>query len=303
MKTNKIYVGVNGASLSFSSGAKGVAVYPAQKGDAKSHVLLSTGAKTSFKEKRINGIGLARYLAENGFVLAQPGDALAEKLADAMDREEGLSLVGSASVEQAQALQAKYAGQVCTYVPFDAEKPIRTETVKHRDGGVRWAADLQAGFNSGVVETEYVQGRGTMDASLGEGWLVGPDQDAALLPRNTEYGGLIERAVFIICNSGFGSLVGAQNLEMNTAATEDATYPRGKLEIELTSGARLVVGSTGGDELGATYYRDGAVLYERIGMTNPRLGDVLADILAVLVRVKEMDEAQTQTKKTRKKAA
>jgi hypothetical protein len=301
MKTNKIYVCVNGAALSFNSGAKGVAVYPAQKGDAKSHVLLSTGATTSFKEKRINGIGIARYLAENGFVLAQPGDACAEKLADAMDREEGLSLVGSASVEQAQALQAKYAGQVCTYVPFDADKPIRTETVKHRDGGVRWAADLQAGFNSGVVETEYVPGRGTMDASLGEGWLVGPDQDASQLPRNTEYGGLIERAVFIICNSGLGTLTGEQNLEMNAAATEDATYPRGKLEIELTSGDRLVVGSTGGDELGATYYRGGAALYERIGMTNPRLGDVLGDILAVLVRVKDMDE--TQTKKTRKKAA
>jgi hypothetical protein len=301
MKTNKIYVGTNGAALSFSSGAKGVAVYPAQKGDKKSYVLLSNGAITSFKEKRINGVGIARYLADNNFVLAQPGDAPAEKLADAMDREEGRALVGSASVDQAQALQAKYAGQICTFVPFDADKPLRTETVKHRDGGVRWAADLQAGFNIGVVETEYVPGRGTMDASLGEGWLVGPDEDASLLPRNTEYGGLIERAVFIICNSGLGTLTGAQNLEMNAAATKDATYPRGKLELALTSGDRLVVGSTGGDELGATYYRDGVVLYERIGMTEPRLGDVLADIMAVVVRVKDMDEAQT--KKTRKKAA
>lgn len=301
MKTNKIYVGMNGAALSFQSGSKGVAVYPAQKGEKKSYVLLSTGKITSFGDKRINGLGIARYLTENGFVLAQPGDINAEKLADAVDREEGRALVGTASVEYAQALQAKYAGQVCTFVPFDADKPVRSEQVKHRDGGVRWAADLHAGFNAGVVETEYVAGRGTMDASLGEGWLVGPEEDASLVPRNTEYGGLIERAVFLICNSGLGALVGAKNLEMDDESTKDATYPRGKLTVALANGDSLVVGSTGGDELGATYYRDGVMLYERIGMTEPRLGDVLADIMAVVVRVKDMDAAPV--KKARKKAA
>ncbi|KVP16884.1 hypothetical protein [Burkholderia ubonensis] len=303
MKANQVYVGVNGATLALSGGNKAVAVYPAAKGAAKSYLLLDTGRISILKGARINGVGVARFLKENGFALAQPGDPMAAKLADYLDTQEGLELVEAASIKKAQALQQELQGKTCTFVPFEESRPIVEVVVTARAGYMATSFDLVNAFSSGTVETAFDVKNGLgSDLALSAGWLVGPTGDATKMPRNTDYGGPVEHAVFVMCNCGLGAIVGEQNLVMaGEDAGEEVEYPRGKLEIALTNGDHLRVAINGGDEPEVTYFRDGAPLYSRTGMYGTRLGEAVGAIAAVLVRVAELDAEPV--KKSRKKAA
>ncbi|WP_157643816.1 hypothetical protein [Burkholderia ubonensis] len=303
MKANNVYVGINGATLALSTG-KGVAVYPAMKGESKSYVLLDNGRVAVIKGARINGVGVARFLKENGFDLALPSDPMAVKLADYLDTQDGLELVESASIKKAQELQRELEGKTCTFVPFDGERPSVEVFVTPREGYGVVSFDLVNGFSSGTVETAFnvKSGLGS-DLALSAGWLVGPTGDATKMPRNTEYGGPVEHAVFVMCNCGLGSVVGAPNLVMaGEDAGEDVEYPRGKLEMALNNGDHIRVGINGGDEPEVTYLRDGVALYTRTGLYGTRLGEAVGAIAAVMVRVAELDAAQVK-KPSRKKAA
>lgn len=301
MKQEQIYVGINGATLSLTKG-KAVAVLPPRKGETASHMLLESGQVVKVKGTRINGVGVPRYLKEHGFALAEPGNALAARLADLVDIQDGTDLVEAASQTRAAELQRQFAGQMCTFVPFDASRSSIAVQVQEPRGSQAISFDLLEAFSSGTVSIAYVPGSGLgSEIALSAGWLVGPDGDAGGMPRNTEYGGLVEQAVYVICNCGLGTLVGARNLVADDEAPVDAPYPRGMLEFAVTNGDRVQVGSTGCDELEVVYRRAGDVLYSRSGMTNARLGEVIGDIAAVLVRVGVMDARPA--KKAGKKAA
>lgn len=308
MKTNKILVGVNGAVMSLQSGAKVVAIYPAGKGDTESCLLLTDGKMAVMKGARILGVGVARYFTEHDFELAKPGNPDAENLADMVDAREGTSLVERHSSEYAQTLARELGGQQCTFVPFATDKPIVPVTVEPPRGIMSTAFDLLNGFAAGQVAVEYrPESRDCgMGANLSTGWLVGPSGQPEQMPRSTEYGGVVEHAVFVICNSGLGRLVGAQNLEMDEDAPLDAMYPRGKMEICLNNGDRLTVGITAVDELGVHYTRDGVMVYAREGMVGEgvkalKLGSVIGAIAAVLVRVQEMDADSVKVPRARVK--
>lgn len=301
MKTQQIYVGINGAHLAFQSG-KGIVVYPPQKGVNFSMVLSDSGKLIKMNGSRINGVGVARYLKENGFELAQPGDLQAEKLADLLDVRDGLKFVENACSEKAIELQSKFAGQTCTYVPFAADRPIEQIEVKADRTRGSLVADLADGMSSYGVAIEYKPGSNMLDTLvLTGGWIVGPGKDASQLPRGTEYGGPVEQTVFILCNAGLGKLVGPQNLEMDPDAPADARFAKGFLEIALTNGDQLFVGIDAGDELLVDYMRDSKLLYSRSGIHHPSLGSVIASIGAVLVRVAELDAVTV--KKAIKRAA
>ena len=301
MKQEQIYVGIDGATLALTKG-KAVAVFPPRKGETASHMLLESGQAVKVAGTRINGVGVPRYLKEHGFALAEPGNALAARLADLVDVQDGTDLVEAASQTKAAELQQQFAGQACTFVPFKEAEACVAVQVKEPKGHQTISFDLRHGFSSGTVEIVYVPGgRLGTELALSSGWLVGPDGDADSLPRNTEYGGLVEQAVYVICNCGLGSLVGALNLKADAAAPVDAPYPRGLLEFAVATGDRVQVGSTGCDELEVVYRRAGEVLYSRSGMSNARLGEVIGDIAAVMVRVGEMDARPA--KKAGKKSA
>ena len=297
MKLDNILVGSNGATLALTGG-QGVAVYPARKGDKESYVLLESGKTVRVAGSRINGVGVTRYLTENGFVPALPGNEWAAKLEDFLNIRDGKALVEEASMHRAKALQSALAGKTCTYVPFDSDAaPVQVD-VKEPELSSTTAIDLAEGFSSGVVRIAYKPGSGLGDIHLSRGWLVGPDDDATTLPRNTEYGGPFERAAFIIRNCGLATLIGKQNLETDEG---NAIYPRGELQLALTNGDRLTVGITAGDELDVVYRRNGAVLYSHARAIEGRLGDVIGTIAAALAHVKDLDEQPK--KKARKKAA
>ena len=301
MKQEQIYVGINGATLTLTKG-KAVAVFPPRKGENGSYMLLESGQAVKVRGTRINGVGVPRYLKENGFALAEPGNVLAARLADLVDIQDGTDLVEAASQTRAAELQRQFAGQACTFVPFDESQTSVSVQVLEPRGSQTISFDLTAAFSSGTVGIAYVPGgRLGSELALSAGWLVGPDGDAGSVPRNTEYGGLVERAVYIICNCGLGTLVGARNLVADDESPVDAPYPRGLLEFALANGDRVQVGSTGCDELEVVYRRAGDVLYSRSGMTNARLGDVIGNIAAVMVRVGEMDARPA--KKAKNKAA
>lgn len=310
MKTQKIMVGVNGALLTLASGSKACAVYPAGKGEDKSMLLLTDGKLATLKGSRIAGVGAARYFANNGFEPAKPGDGQAELFADMLDVREGTQLVERANNAYAQELTQKFGGQECVYVPFEAEKPSVAVTVEMPRGIACTALDFVSGFSSGQVRLKYFPGLSSlMDANLSAGWLVGPEGSPELMPRNTEFGGPVERAVFIICNSGMGELVGAKNLVMDENAPLDARYARGELVVRLQNGDLLTVGIDAGDELGVHYTRDGKVLYSRAGFQGNgqdalKLGSIVGAIAAVLVRVNELDAVPVKKARvTSKKAA
>jgi hypothetical protein len=302
MKTSKILVGVNGATLGgFSS--PGIAVYPVQKGGKESYLLLENGKIGILKGSRINGVGVATYLKANGFELAQPGNAAAEKLADFIDTQEGEKLVSDATFKQCGEFQQKYAGQTCTLVPFDPSRPIRTVDVEQPRGMVTMIGDFTTGFTSGAVRTAYVPGSGDLDSiALTKGWLVGPEVDVTTLPRVAD-DELIEQAVYTMCNSGMGTLSGAkQHLTENEHMPPNGLFYKGPLQVSLANGDCLLVGGTSDDMLAVQYLRHDAVLYQRVAhVSAPKLGPVIGDIAAVLVRVAEMDAQPV--KKASKKAA
>lgn len=309
MKMNKILV-TTGAGLTLSSGAKAIAVLPACKGQDKSFMLLENGNMATMRGQRLAGVGAARYFTERGFAPAQPGNPPAEKLADMVDCYEGTTLVEKHNQAMAETLARAFGGQKCTYVPFDEDKPIVSVTVEPYRGIISTAFDLGSGFAAGCLSVVYDRNStgGMLDVKLNSGWLVGPENSAADMPRNTEYGGPVERAVFIICNSGIGRLLGAKNLGMDDDAPVDAQFPRGQLVIGLKNDDRIVVGINAVDELVVQYIRDDAVLYSRSGFQGNGLnalreGEVVGAIAAVLVRVQEMDATPVKSSRAKLKKA
>jgi hypothetical protein len=302
MKTTKIFVGVNGAALGgFSSPV--VAVYPVQKGGKESYMLLEGGKVGVLKGSRINGKGVPTFLLENGFELAQPGNPLAEQLADFVDTQDGQKLVSDATFKQCGEFQEKYAGKTCTLVPFDPARPVRTVDVEPARGIVTMIGDFETGFTSGAVKTAYVPGSGDLDSiALTKGWLVGPEVDATTLPRVKD-DELIEHAVYTMCNSGLGTLVGEkQHLDENEHMPPNGLFYKGPLQMALPNGDYLLVGGTSDDMLAVQYLRNDAVLYQRVAhFSAPKLGALIGDIAAVLVRVAEIDAQPV--KKAKKKAA
>lgn len=301
MKTSKIYVAQAGQGLALTSG-KCVAVYPCQKGETHSYVLMESGRMSSLKGARIQGVGVARFLTEHGFTLAEPGNELAAKLADLLDIREGTKLVEDASHKRAIQLQAELGGKKCTYVPFDEEASPKSISVQMSGHFTSTIMDLTSGLCAGAVQIDYdIDNNLPSSLALNTGWIVAPEMDATNLPRNTEYGGTVELAVLTICNSGLGTLVGAQNLVMDELAPETELFPRGKLTVALKNGDSLVVGIDALDEMNAQYVRNGEVIYARTGLTELSLGKVVGAIAAVIVRVNEQDLAME--KAPRKKAA
>jgi hypothetical protein len=283
-----------------ASGAVGVAVLPPKKGEAYSLVLTEGGKLIRMKGARIQGVGVARFLESAGFSLAPPKHPLAEHLADLADIEEGTLLVERASREQAVAVQTRFAGDLLRLVSFDAEKPPRLVRVAQPGGGSHVSMDLHAGLSLGLVSTDY-EASGTFGVSAKEGWLVSTIHDATVLPRNSEYGGPVELAAFIICAAGVATLDGTLNLGDERQTAVGAPFPRGYLRLKLANGDIVVVGISAVDELGVIYERAGQELYGREGMPSLRLGTIVGCIAAVIVRVRELDAAASA--KTRKKRA
>ena len=309
MKINKILVAIDGVGMTLSSGARAVAVYPAGKGQDKSFLLLADGKLANMKGARLAGVGAARYFSENGFEPAKPGNPQAERLADMIDVRDGTDLVEKHNQARAVELARELGGQTCTYVPFDENKPVVPVKIKPYRGIVSTSYDMVNAFAAGSVSVEYDRetSGSLMDANLSNGWLVAPGGSPEQMPRNTEYGGPVERAVFTICNSGMGSLLGHQNLEMDENAPVDTPFARGVMTVALTNGDRLVVGIDACDELVVQYVRDNAVLYSRSGFQGNgnnalRFGEVVGAIAAVIVRVGEMDAVPVKGARAKKAA-
>lgn len=98
------------------------------------------------------------------------------------------------------------------------------------------------------------------------------------MPRNTEYGGVVERAVFVIANSGLGRLDGSQNLAMGEDALADAPFPRGVMNLRLSNGDLLTAGIDACDTLVVQYRSalDNAMVYKRQGLDGGKLGPLWA---------------------------
>lgn len=293
---NSIYVGVNGAFLALTSGQHAIAIRPAGKGEQQSYALTEAGELISIKGQRINGFGVTRYITGLGFAPAKEGDAAAERLADKIAMREGVELVEKASRDRAKELQKSLSGLACTYVPFEAARPCEAIKVREDEHFTTTIFALGAGFWPSAVKGDYLPDEGfkCMEANLGEGWIVAPGVDPATMPRNSEYGGLIERAVFILENSGIGQIVGARQLAMDEDAPVDAPFPRGQMQLALAgSQDHLVIGIDAVDDLVVQYVRDDKVIFQRAGLdpngNSLNIGTAIGAIAAALVRVSDMD--------------
>lgn len=303
MNVQNIFVG---GILELTNAQRVAAIKPAGKGEKHSMALTKTGEYVTIRGQRINGIGIKRFVTEAGFVQAAEGDEYATRLADEIAIREGVKLVEHAAQEQASRLKKIFGGQACTFVPFELEAELEPVLVERPDSFTTTVLGLATGFSAAAVKTTYKpeQGYHKMDVDLSEGWLVGPGQDPQTMPRNTEYGGLVEKAVFVMVNSGIGTFVGHPNLEMVQNADVDEPFPRGRLTLALSeSDDLLVVGIDGLDELCVQYVRKGEVIFERHGLCaigkRLNLGAAIGSIAAALVHVANMQG----TKKGSKKAA
>lgn len=303
MKSSKIYVG---ARLSLSNGVFAVAVFPPQKGDAVSYMLSEGGKLIQVKGARINGLGVPKYLESQGFRLAQAGDPQADELAALLDAKEGCRLFETATADQVRNYQAWLAGKSMKVIPYDPAEEPYTIKVEAPSESITTVADMQAGLAVGGLRIEYQSPR-TDRFTVLQGWLVGLDEpyDPLKTPRCTEYGGVVEHACYLVCAAGLAVLDGAAHLEDNIEEVKDVPYPRGFLRLLRTDAAILskdvlVVGITGTDTLEVAYERDGQVLYQRQGLSGVRLRNAVEDIMAVVVRVAEMDAASAKAKVKRR---
>lgn len=301
MKIENIYVGIDGATFALQKG-KAVAALPPRKGEKSSFMLLESGEMVRMSGTRIQGVTVAQYLKEHDFELAAPGDSRAGTLANLVDAIDGISLVQAASVTKAKELQEAFAGLDCTFVPFDEKRPCVAVKVEASNGIESLVAEGLTGFSSGGIRIEFDLNHNLASSlTLTSGWLVGQNGDASRMPRNTEYGGIVEQAVYTICNCGLGTLYGEQNLQADSS--EAAPYRRGLLKFVTRDDDVVQVGVTADDQVEVIYRREGQVLYKRPKSSLPgaRLAQVIGAIAAVMVRVHELDARAT--KKPRKKAA
>ncbi|MCE2722076.1 MAG: hypothetical protein LW865_02140 [Betaproteobacteria bacterium] len=307
MSKNLIYIiGPNGAQLKLQGDKHVVAILPAGKGDNGSAIITSEGKFSNLKGQRLYGIGVTRYVTELGYVPAPEGDANAAALADYVDMDVGRKMVQDASSNEAQRLHKLYGGMECSYVPFNPHHPTRRIKV-NTSSSMCVRMGIGIGFCSGIVPGEYVGDNNFItDAYLGDGWLVAPGVDPESAPRSSDYGGLVEHAVFILVGSGMGTIIGPASLQPDENAAEDAPYPRGKMVIGLTgSNDQVVVGINALDELVVEYVREDKVLYQRTGLGHKdtahlNVGVAVGSIAAVLARVADMD---TPVKKDARRAA
>lgn len=244
-----------------------------------------------------------------GFAPAKEDDAAAERLADKIAMREGVTLVERASRDRAVELQNSLCGLACTFVPFDSGKPCEAIRVRHDEHFTTTIIAFGTGFAPGAVKGDYLPDEGfkRMEASLGEGWIVGPGIDPATMPRNSEYGGLIERAVFILENCGIGQIIGAKQLVMDEGASVTEPFPRGQMELSLAGSTdRLVIGIDAGDEVVVQYLRDDKVIFQRTGLDpnggSLNIGTAIGAIAAAMVRVSNMDTEGTKTTRNKKAA-
>ena len=299
--TYEIVVPTRNDGLELSRG-KAVAICLPGKGEKKTYFLYSSGRSGYIEGSRIRGVGVKRFFAEQGFELASEQDPRAIQLADLMDVRRGLALVEEVSRNRAQALQRELAGQRCLYVPFDAEQKRAEVTVSAPDYCTTTVIDLNAGFTSGAVSVQPEPENGYRSSvTLSSGWLRPLSAQSTRTPVSTEYGGIVEKAVYFIVNSGLGVLHASCHLEMDLRADETSVFPRGLIPVDLPNGDVLEVGIDGMDELLVRYVRAGEVIYQRSGLYDVRPGDAIGAIAAVLVRVADMDAAPKA--KSRKKAA
>ncbi len=299
--TYEIVVPTRNDGLELSRG-KAVAICLPGKGEKKTYFLYSSGRSGYIEGSRIRGVGVKRFFAEQGFELASEQDPRAIQLADLMDVRRGLALVEEVSRNRAQSLQRELAGQRCLYVPFDAEQKRAEVTVSAPDYCTTTVIDLNAGFTSGAVSVQPEPENGYRSSvTLSSGWLRPLSAQSTRTPVSTEYGGIVEKAVYFIVNSGLGVLHASCHLEMDLRADETSVFPRGLIPVDLPNGDVLEVGIDGMDELLVRYVRAGEVIYQRSGLYDVRPGDAIGAIAAVLVRVADMDAAPKA--KSRKKAA
>ncbi len=305
MKSKKIYVpGSNGETIFFANSEKALAFFPVEKGGKGSFVLTDNGRKIILNGARINGVSPARYAAEQGMVLAEGGNEAANRLADMLDIAEATQMVERISRERATELQKELGGQTYLYVPFEDGKTAELAAIRPYEGIGGYVVD-SSGFTSGKVDVEFGSQLGSC-VQMHKGWLVDQSISPASLPRVSAFGGLIEHAIFTMCNCGMGEIEGSAHVVMNEQASSDPVFARGKVSMRLKNGDLLTAGAGALDELRVTYERNGAVVYQRSGVVcgsqNPNLGTYIGAIAAVIVRVNEMD-AYKPSKSRAKKAA
>ncbi len=84
---------------------------------------------------------------------------------------------------------------------------------------------------------------------------------------------------------------------MNYEADEQDPFPRGSMTMRLPNDDQIIVGIDAVDELVVQYMTDGNIIYSRTGMIEPRLGEVIGCIAAVIIRVNEMSAATSSKRK------
>jgi hypothetical protein len=299
-----IFVGEEGL-LALGNGKQCIAIRPAgKKGEKGSAALTSDGEFVMITGQRIAGVGVKRFVTERGFTPATQTDPRAIKLADQIALREGVKLAEEAAQHEAQRLQCLYGGKCCVFVPFAAEEAPKKVLVEEPGPFRTTIIDMASGFSSASVKCVYrpQDGFDKTDAQLAAGWLCAPDEDPAAMPRATKYGGLVEQAGFAIASCGVARLVpGREHLELGC----NERFPRGSMELVLAdSQDRLAIGIDAVDELVVQYVRgNGEVVFERCGLDTIgrrlNLGSAIGSIAAVLVHVKNMDQAgQTRKKKS-----
>lgn len=300
----------NETAIKFSAGPA-MAIRPMATGEKQSWVLLENGTCVAWREKRVNGVGIERYLQDKGYTPAPEGDRYAARLADLINVKESKKLVEEASQKQAQVLQETFGGQLCTYVPFDPKQPIQKCLVREPQSFVITAFDMLNEFASGAVSIQCDYDNPDLrigDVQLSNGWLVGPDGDPDAMPRLSDYAQEIEWAAFVIANSGLARLDGEQCFVVNDNPAPNELFARGQMSLMMNDqpNDRIVFGVRFDDTLVVQYQRDNQILCEREGMvgnsTGISLGTVVGSIAAVILQAKAL-ETPKRTKSTKAKKA
>jgi hypothetical protein len=298
-------------ALLFNGNREVVAAVPPSVGDKHWGAIDAQGRFVRFSGAKLGGLGVEKFLLNQGYVPAEPGDPRATRLLDQLAARAAVKTAEEASQRASSAMQERFAGQRVMVVPFAANKPAQEALIKQTTMSVMSVIlGMGVGMSSGVVQTEYRPEDKTLrtqDVQVNAEWICPEGEDPSTMPRVSDYGGPVEEAGFLLTNIGLTEFIGSPHLECPVEPADDDPMPRGAMQLRLKEdGSILKVGIDAMDELVVQLWRNGAMVRERHGILEiggnqaVNVGNCVGSILGIVV----LDAwAQAAQPKKLKKAA
>lgn len=279
MSKYEIFVGAGARTARGSVTA--VAIAPKQP----TYLINDSGQVSKLEGSRVDGQGHKKYFTNLGYVTQKSG-AQYEALMQHIAVVQGRKLVEEAIARKAALMQQCLSGQKVLVVPF-YEATAFSATVDTPKGYTSQVFSSDTMLTDSPLRLKDIEGKPFgMDAGFTDYWFK-PDGATYPTPQVSEYGGVVERAVFVIVNSGLACFYSEDVHITMDPDSEDTDTCRGYIKLTVTDSptATITVGINAIDEVTVIYRKGDTTIVRVNGVSGPafNLGAVVGTIASALV--------------------